>query len=32
VVKATFKALALLREPITIARTRNINLKKVFSA
>jgi small subunit ribosomal protein S5 len=32
VVKATFKALALLREPITIAKTRNINLKKVFSA
>ena len=32
VVKATFKALALLREPIMIAKTRNINLKKVFSA
>src|SRR6476660_9936497 len=32
VVKATFKALALLREPIQIARTRNISLKKVFSA
>jgi small subunit ribosomal protein S5 len=32
VVKATFKALALLREPITISRTRNISLKKVFSA
>jgi small subunit ribosomal protein S5 len=32
VVKATFKALALLREPITIAKTRNISLKKVFSA
>lgn len=32
VVKATFRALALLREPITIARTRNISLKKVFSA
>ena len=30
VVKATFKALAMLREPITIAKTRNINLKKVF--
>jgi small subunit ribosomal protein S5 len=30
VVKATFKALALLREPITISRTRNISLKKVF--
>jgi small subunit ribosomal protein S5 len=32
VVKATFKALALLREPITIAKTRNLSLKKVFSA
>ena len=32
VVKATFKALALLREPLTIAKTRNISLKKVFSA
>jgi len=32
VVKATFKALALLREPISVARTRNISLKKVFSA
>ena len=32
VVKATFKALAFLREPISIARTRNISLKKVFSA
>lgn len=32
VVKATCKALALLREPITIARIRNINLKKVFIA
>jgi small subunit ribosomal protein S5 len=32
VVKATFKALALLREPITISRTRNISLKKVFTA
>jgi small subunit ribosomal protein S5 len=32
VVKATFKALALLREPLSVARTRNINLKKVFSA
>ena len=30
VVKATFKALALLREPIQIARIRNISLKKVF--
>ena len=32
VVKATFKALALLREPIQVARTRNISLKKVFTA
>lgn len=32
VVKATFKALAMLREPIAISRTRNISLKKVFSA
>jgi small subunit ribosomal protein S5 len=32
VVKATFKALALLREPIQISRIRNISLKKVFSA
>jgi small subunit ribosomal protein S5 len=32
VVKATFKALALLREPVTIAKTRNISLKKVFNA
>jgi small subunit ribosomal protein S5 len=32
VVKATFKALALLREPISVARTRNISLKKVFTA
>ena len=32
VVKATFKALALLREPLTVARIRNINLKKVFTA
>src|SRR5437868_14731018 len=31
VVKATFKALALLREPITIAKTRRIGLKKVFN-
>ena len=30
VVKATFKALALLREPIAISKTRNISLKKVF--
>ena len=32
VVKATFKALSLLREPIQIAKTRNISLKKVFGA
>src|SRR3954471_7935898 len=32
VVKATFKALGLLREPIAVAKTRNIGLKKVFSA
>ena len=32
VVKSTFKALTLLREPITIEKTRNMNLKKVFSA
>lgn len=31
VVKATFKALGMLREPISIARTRNISLKKVFN-
>ena len=31
VVKATFKALGLLREPISIARTRSISLKKVFN-
>jgi small subunit ribosomal protein S5 len=31
VVKATFKALALLREPITIAKTRRIGLRKVFN-
>ena len=30
VVKATFKALAMLREPVTIAKTRNLGLKKVF--
>ena len=30
-VKATFKALATLREPISIAKTRNIGLKKVFN-
>ena len=31
VVKATFTALGLLREPVQVARTRNINLKKVFN-
>jgi small subunit ribosomal protein S5 len=31
VVKATFAALTLLREPVQVARTRNINLKKVFN-
>jgi small subunit ribosomal protein S5 len=31
VVKATFKALAMLREPINISKTRSISLKKVFN-
>ena len=31
VVKATFKALATLKEPIEVAKTRNISLKKVFN-
>jgi small subunit ribosomal protein S5 len=31
VVKATFKALGLLREPVQIARTRSVSLKKVFN-
>jgi len=31
VVKATFKALASLREPITVSKNRNITLKKVFN-
>src|SRR3979490_1993874 len=31
VVKATFRALAMLREPISVSRTRNISLKKVFN-
>ena len=31
VVKATFKALAMLREPINIAKTRNLSLTKVFN-
>jgi small subunit ribosomal protein S5 len=31
VVKATVKALSQLREPIAVAKTRTINLKKVFN-
>lgn len=31
VVKATFKALSLLREPVQIAKTRSVSLKKVFN-
>jgi len=31
VVKATFVALGMLREPVQVARTRNISLKKVFN-
>ncbi|HEY5462938.1 MAG TPA: 30S ribosomal protein S5 [Hanamia sp.] len=31
VVKATVKALSMLREPSAIAKTRNISLKKVFN-
>src|ERR1017187_2294417 len=31
VVKATFTALAMLREPIMVAKDRNISLKKVFN-
>jgi small subunit ribosomal protein S5 len=31
VVKATFNALIELREPVQVARTRNISLKKVFN-
>ena len=31
VFKATFKALAMLREPIQVSRTRHISLKKVFN-
>src|SRR4030095_11924795 len=31
VVKATFKALAMLREPIHVAKTRSLGLKKVFN-
>lgn len=31
VVKATVKALSTLREPVEVAKTRNISLKKVFN-
>jgi|SRR5688572_12605615 len=31
VIKATFKALALLREPLDVAKTRSLGLKKVFN-
>jgi small subunit ribosomal protein S5 len=31
VVKATFTALGMLREPIQVARQRNVSLKKVFN-
>ena len=31
VVKATVKALSMLREPLQVARDRNINLRKVFN-
>ncbi|GAA0539352.1 30S ribosomal protein S5 [Chitinophaga japonensis] len=31
VVKATFKALGLLREPIQVAKSRSVSLKKVFN-
>lgn len=31
VVKATFKALGLLREPIQVSRTRNLSLKRIFN-
>ena len=31
VVKATYKALSMLREPIQVARDRNVNLRKVFN-
>src|SRR5271154_2320388 len=31
VVKATVKALAMLREPLTVAKTRHLSLKKVFN-
>ena len=31
VVKATFKALGMLREPIHVSKTRSIALKRVFN-
>ena len=31
VVKATVKALSMLREPSEVAKTRNLSLKKVFN-
>lgn len=31
VVKATFKALASLRQPVSVSKSRNISLKKVFN-
>ena len=31
VVKATFKALASLREPVDVSKRRNLSLKKVFN-
>lgn len=31
VVKATFSALAMLREPVKVAKDRNVSLKKVFN-
>lgn len=31
VVKATFKALAMMREPVNVAKTRSLGLKKVFN-
>jgi small subunit ribosomal protein S5 len=31
VVKATIHALSIMREPIQVAKDRNVNLKKVFN-
>src|ERR1700709_467720 len=31
VIKATFKALGLLREPLQVSRTRNLSLKKILN-